>query len=285
MGQLYFKCSCRKLSLLSSLEHRSTGCIDPQGPMKLLKQPVSTRSVTTRESIILLEGSKLHRALFPPWPDEECTISSDQPRSVQAFEDEFPFTLSEAQLQDFRSWAPTSQIIDELGHQTGSKLVEKRTLDLFQDLTSDCSVVASLCAITARTEHDFPDLCDSILCNWQYQSLSAPNTLSVKHVVRLNFNGCFRKVVIDDRLPISKSGRRLFVSNRNDLKVLWPALLEKAYLKVRGGYDFPGSNSGTDLSVLTGWIPEQILLQRYFLSTIPIHHSFVWKLTRSTDCK
>lgn len=82
-----------------------------------------------------------------------------------------------------------------------------------------------------------------------------------KYVVRMNFNGCFRKVVIDDRLPTSSTERVIHVVDRNNPGLLWPALLEKAYLKVRGGYDFPGSNSGTDLWILTGWIPEQVFLQ------------------------
>ena len=84
-----------------------------------------------------------------------------------------------------------------------------------------------------------------------------------KYIFRFNFNGCFRRVTIDDRLPVSNSHRTLHVIDRQNPGLLWPALLEKAYLKVRGGYDFPGSNSGTDLWVLTGWVPEQILLQRY----------------------
>lgn len=84
-----------------------------------------------------------------------------------------------------------------------------------------------------------------------------------KYIFRMNFNGCFRRVEIDDRLPASRTDRSLFVTDRRNPTVIWPALMEKAYLKVRGGYDFPGSNSCTDLWVLTGWVPEQLFLQRY----------------------
>jgi calpain-7 len=83
---------------------------------------------------------------------------------------------------------------------------------------------------------------------------------SGRYVLRLFFNGCYRKVEIDDLLPASSSSRVLHVLDRLNPGCLWPALLEKAYLKVRGGYDFPGSNSGTDIAVFTGWIPEQIFL-------------------------
>ena len=83
---------------------------------------------------------------------------------------------------------------------------------------------------------------------------------SGRYILRLYFNGCYRKVEIDDLLPASSSSRVLHVLDRSNPGCLWPALLEKAYLKVRGGYDFPGSNSGTDIAVFTGWIPEQIFL-------------------------
>lgn len=36
------------------------------GPHKL-QSPVSTRKLTTREEIILLEGAKLNGFIFPPW--------------------------------------------------------------------------------------------------------------------------------------------------------------------------------------------------------------------------
>lgn len=91
-----------------------------------------------------------------------------------------------------------------------------------------------------------------------------------KYMFRLNFNGCFRQVVIDDRLPASRSSRTFFVVDRRNPELIWPALIEKAYLKIRGGYDFPGSNSGTDLWVLTGWIPERVVLQRWARSVVVV---------------
>ena len=110
-----------------------------------------------------------------------------------------------------------------------------------------------------------------ISCNlYPYSNSLQRPTMSPngKYVLRLFFNGCSRKVVIDDRLPASRTSRNLHVVDRSQPTLLWPALVEKAYLKIRGGYDFPGSNSGTDLHVLTGWIPEQLFLQRCAHTTL-----------------
>ena len=96
-----------------------------------------------------------------------------------------------------------------------------------------------------------------------------------RYVLRFWFNGCWRRVEIDDLLPTSTNERLLHVIDRNHPELLWPALVEKAYLKVRGGYDFPGSNSGTDLAVLTGWIPQQI-----FLHDEDIEPETLWKKLR-----
>lgn len=102
----------------------------------------------------------------------------------------------------------------------------------------------------------------SAIFPYDHHSMEPKISLNGKYIFRLHFNGCFRKVVIDDRLPTSSTEQSLHVIDRGNPGLLWPALIEKAYLKVRGGYDFPGSNSGTDLWVLTSWVPEQLFLQR-----------------------
>lgn len=97
---------------------------------------------------------------------------------------------------------------------------------------------------------------------FDHQAMRPQMSKNGKYVFRIYFNGTWRQVAIDDRLPASSTDRTLYVVDRANPKLIWPALVEKAYLKIRGGYDFPGSNSGTDLQALTGWIPEQVVLQR-----------------------
>jgi hypothetical protein len=135
-------------------------------------------------------------------------------------------------------------------------------MDLVQDATTDCSVVASLCAGAARAQKGHPKLLSDVIYPWDEKEETPLISPNGKYIVKLNFNGCYRRVEIDDRLPVSKNKRMLHVIDRKNPTLLWPALLEKAYLKVRGGgYDFPGSNSSTDLWILMGWIPEQVFLQ------------------------
>ena len=92
-----------------------------------------------------------------------------------------------------------------------------------------------------------------------------PNELnnSGKYIILLYLNGCPRQIQIDDYLPQSRTSKPLHVISQTSPNLVYPSLIEKAFLKVMGGYDFPGSNSATDLHILTGWIPEVVHLQEF----------------------
>ena len=245
----------------------------------LLKVPSSERTASKAEQIILLEGSKLHGFIFPPWKDDpdESNFNDDKlytcvpdasivPNGCDTHINRDPtdLELSAAQREIFVGWRRPQETFarpPETQHDEYS-MISTNEIDLVQDITTDCSVVASLCAGTARALKGHGKLLASTIHPYDEVNLRPRVSKNGKYIFRLHFNGCFRKVIIDDRLPTSNTSRSLHVVDRKNPHLLWPALIEKAYLKVRGGYDFPGSNSGTDLWVISGWIPEQVFLQR-----------------------
>ncbi|EEA21536.1 cysteine protease [Talaromyces marneffei ATCC 18224] len=236
----------------------------PQAENRMLKEPVSKRKLSTREEIILLESSKLNGFLFPPWKNDPNPREFELLGGEGQFEDK-TLSLSVPQKEVFNGWKRPAELVKERsqGNITPKKpnpAGTKKVMDLVQDITTDCSVIASICAATSRFERGHEFLFRNAIFPFDYIKNIPDTSISGKYIFRFYFNGCYRKVVIDDRLPSSKSSRSLFAFDRNAPESFWPALIEKAYLKLRGGYDFPGSNSGTDLWILTGWIPEQIFL-------------------------
>lgn len=235
------------------------------------KVPPQTRQIPTNEKNILLRSSRLHGNVFPPWDSEP----DPKEFTGDPFSDASEFSLSAVQLGVFAGWKRPQEILGQdnrsINGQSNSftisfthrrretiALKPQHDYDLVQDITTDCSVVASLCAGMRHLCPGPQSILPALMFPFDGTTREPMVSANGKYVFRMYVNGCFRKVVIDDRLPSSTTNSLLYVVDRQDPTLIWPALMEKAYLKVRGGYDFPGSNSATDLCALTGWIPEQI---------------------------
>ncbi|KAJ2397728.1 cysteine protease [Coemansia sp. RSA 2603] len=203
------------------------------------------------ETDVVRHTSRINGLTFLPWltNDIDETFVLDEHYTDK---DGLP-SLSSKQQRKLWRWRRASQLYNtpQVFGQIGCE-------HIVQETVTDCSFVAALC-VSVEYERRFRR---QVISRHLYPRNSSGVPLfnpSGKYMAKLFVNGLWRRVVIDDLLPTAEGGRLLCTySTVNDIG---PSLMEKAFLKVMGGYDFPGSNSSTDLHVLTGWIPEHVFIQ------------------------
>lgn len=121
--------------------------------------PVSARKLTTRENIILLEGSKLNGALFKPWTASPSNSEFELQDRQPPFIDDFEYSLAETQLKHFAGWHRPNKALGLIRIEKGGRLLPNEATmeklgewDMVQDVAPDCSVIASFCVGSARAE-------------------------------------------------------------------------------------------------------------------------------------
>lgn len=222
---------------------------------------------TPEELDVLRRSSHINGHVFVPWLDDldsrerfdidDSAASSSPPALFTDPDGEVP--LAAKQLRKGAVWMRPSAFAAICG-AAPVMIASISPQVVKQDIVTDCSFVASLCIAAAYEQRFRKPLISNIVFPVDAATQQPVYNPRGKYLVKLWANGVPRKVVIDDLLPVSVTTGALLASCTTRPNELWVSLIEKAYLKLNGGYDFPGGNSGIDLFALTGWIPERIAL-------------------------
>ncbi|KAL3117060.1 hypothetical protein niasHT_007463 [Heterodera trifolii] len=210
----------------------------------------SADKLEEREVRVLFTTSRINTRTYVPFI-KECDLREPFALSIPFTDKDGHLALSDKQRKSLSGWLRPDQFMAD------PKVIDRvDSGTIKQTVVTDCSFVASL-AVCARFENRFGTRLITNIIYPQNKNGDPIHNPCSKYMVKLHINGIWRKVIIDDFLPVGHNGE-LLCSRSQNKNELWVSLLEKAYMKVMGGYDFPGSNSSIDLNALTGWIPERI---------------------------
>eukprot|EP00727_Mastigamoeba_balamuthi_P006242 m51a1_g2237 putative wd repeat and fyve domain-containing protein 3 (4017) ;mRNA; f:264190-277056 len=216
--------------------------------------PASSPPVAARDEDeeAVLVGSVVGRFMFAPW----SAAAEQGPSSALMFTDpDFAaadMALAPCQEEQFAAWRRPSELDGHAGSHlcvvVGDRLSPGRVR---QGRVGSCGLLAALECV-ARHEDAF---CPGALTSGIFPREGGRAVISPvgRYVVRLYWNGSARAVVIDDRFPVDCNGQWLCCSSFNKSEI-WPMLLEKAYMKLRGGYT--DGSLFNEVTVLLGWIPQ-----------------------------
>lgn len=162
---------------------------NPQTPGRPRHTPVRTGGDTVKEQTVLLKSSRVDGGVFPPWtgPPRKEEFSGELWTDPAGM-----LRLSEGQDEVLAGWRRAREVFGGAeGEGMGGRKVG--LWDLTQDLVTDCSVVASLCAALRREEAGWGETVAGNV--WPQDEEGRPvESKNGKYVVRLWFNGCWRKV-------------------------------------------------------------------------------------------
>eukprot|EP00727_Mastigamoeba_balamuthi_P008950 m51a1_g4678 putative calpain-7 (626) ;mRNA; f:146910-152968 len=148
----------------------------------------------------------------------------------------------------FAAWKRPPDVREELCVVAGDRVEPGY---VWQGKTGSCALVAAIESVAVHDAMFGSDMLAS--CIFPQVDGKPVVSPSGMYAIRLHWNGCARAVVIDDRFPVDSKDQWICSESMNR-RELWPMLLEKAYMKLRGGYT--GSVLDIELGILTGWIPS-----------------------------
>eukprot|EP01083_Nonionella_stella_P149542 475152_1 len=216
------------------------------------KQPEASRTrgaYSEAELQVISRSSYVDGRRYLPWISSDIGEQFDVGKPWK--DPDGLLTLSPKQIPALGGWRRPSEIAE---NPTMIEQISPHSVT--QTLITDCSFVSSLIIAAEYERNHHKQLITSIIFPQDRNGIPRINPCG-KYMIKLHLNGVPRKILIDDRLPVDRHGGLLcsYSKIRNEF---WVSLIEKAFLKVMGGYDFPGSTSCQDLFCLTGWIPERI---------------------------